>query len=323
MTTGNGSDCSRALEDEGRRIVERLGGRWVGAGGMCRCPAHDDHTPSLSVRPGERRLLFHCFAGCETAAIMLELQGLGLLNPGSPENSGSGHSPADPGRGNRCAAAALWSAAREIGRSPAEAYLRSRGLRPPQSGLRYHPRTPLGRGALAVFRPALLAAVRDESGLVAVHRTFLDLDPPRLARIAAPRRALGRLGRGAVRLCAPEDGVLGLAEGIETALAATLLIGTPCWAALGNERLGTIAIPPAVKRVTLFLDNDLPGHRGGKLARTALERRGFEVEARLPAASGADWNDLLLDRAAANPPGGAAGAGTAGGRLEYPLRSKW
>jgi hypothetical protein len=145
----------------------------------------------------------------------------------------------------------------------------------------------------------LLAAVRDKSGLVAVHRTFLDLDPARLSGMAAPRRALGRLGRGAVRLRAPEDGVLGLAEGIETALAATVLTGISCWAALGNERLGRIAIPPAVRRVILFLDNDPPGHRGGRLARTALERRGFEVEARLPAVSGADWNDVLLDRAVA------------------------
>lgn len=299
MSTGNGRKCSRSLDGEGHRIVEALGGRWVESGGMCRCPAHDDHTPSLSVRPGDRRLLFHCFAGCETAAIMLALQSLGLLTPGSPEHAGSGDSPADPGRGNRCAALALWSAARAIGSSPAEAYLRRRGLAPPQSALRYHPRTPLGRGDLAVFRPALLAAVRDESGLLAVHRTFLDLDPPRLARIAAPRRALGRLGQGAVRLLAPRDGVLGLAEGIETALAATVLTGISCWAALGNERLGRIAISPAVRRVILFLDNDRPGRRGGRLARTALERRGFEVEMRLPAASGADWNDVLLDRAAA------------------------
>jgi hypothetical protein len=299
MNAGHGRTSNQSLEEEGRRLVERLGGRWLGSGGMCRCPAHDDHTPSLSIRPGERRLLFHCFAGCETPAIILALRSLGLLAPTSPERGGGEPSPADPGRSNRCAAAALWAAARAIGRSPAEAYLKSRRLILPDSGLRYHPRTPLGRGPLAVFRPALLAAVRDESGLVAVHRTFLDLEPARLAGIAAPRRALGRPGQGAVRLRSPEDGVLGLAEGIETALAATVLTGISCWAALGNERLARIAIPPAVRRVILFLDNDLPGRRAGRLARKALERRGFAVETRLPARSGADWNDVLLDRATA------------------------
>ena len=260
------------LQEEGRTLVERLGGRWLGSGGMCRCPAHDDHTPSLSIRPGERRLLFHCFAGCETSAIILALRNLGLL---SPE-----HSP--PASGGED--------------SPAEDYLESRGLTLPESGLRYHALTPLGRGALAVHRPALLAAVRDESGLVAVHRTFLDLKPARLAAMRSPRRALGRLGLGAVRLRAPADGVLGLAEGIETAMAATALTGISCWASLGNERLARIALPAAVRRLVLFLDNDAPGRRAGRVALKSLETKGIAIEARWPATAGADWNDVLLAR---------------------------
>lgn len=31
---------------------------------VARCPAHDDRTPSLSIRQAEDRLLLHCFAGC-------------------------------------------------------------------------------------------------------------------------------------------------------------------------------------------------------------------------------------------------------------------
>jgi hypothetical protein len=270
---------------------------------MCRCPAHEDHTPSLSIRRGEKRLLFHCFAGCETTAIMLALRNLRLLASGAAGHGGGESSPADPGRGNRGAAGALWSAARPIVGSPAEAYLKSRGLMIPESALRYHPRTPLGRGPLAVFRPALLAAVRDESDLVAVHRTYLDLEPARLAGMQAPRRALGRLGTGAVRLSEPEGSLLGLAEGIETALAATALTGVSCWAVLGNERLGRIAIPATVRRVILFLDNDVPGRRAGRLARNIFERSGLAVQTRLPAASGADWNDVLLGRTGARAEG--------------------
>lgn len=52
-----------SLEGRGREIVERLGGACQGGGGMCRCPAHDDREPSLSVRVGERRLLFHRSGG--------------------------------------------------------------------------------------------------------------------------------------------------------------------------------------------------------------------------------------------------------------------
>jgi hypothetical protein len=203
--------------------------------------------------------------------------------------------PADPGKRNREAAESLWASSRPIGQSPAQAYLVGRGLDLPVSDLRYHARTPLGRGAAALFRPALLAAVRDESGLVAVHRTFLDLDPVRLSAIRHPKRALGRLGRGAVRLRPPEGGLLGLAEGIETAMAATLLTGIPCWAALGAERFGRVELPSSASRLILFLDNDLGGLRAARLAHS-FESSGVEIETRSPDRAGADWNDVLLAR---------------------------
>ena len=40
-------------------------------GYTCKCPAHDDGSPSLSVREGkDGRLLLHCFAGCEFRDIL-------------------------------------------------------------------------------------------------------------------------------------------------------------------------------------------------------------------------------------------------------------
>ena len=286
------------LEDEGRALVQRLGGRWTSNGGMCRCPAHDDRTPSLSVRVGERRLLFHCFAGCETGNVIRALVAQRLLATelwdGSVE---AAPAPADPGRCNRGAAIRLWTAARSIERSPAEAYLRSRGLTQQRSDLRFHPRTPCGRGPQAIFRPAMLAAVRDGSGLVAVHRTFLDTASATLADLPVPKRALGRLGQGAVRLSPPGDGVLAWAEGIETAMAATQISGIPCWATLGTERFARVVLPHSVRRLILFLDNDAGGRRAEKLAREANRETAIEIEVRYPRAAGADWNDVLLNRA--------------------------
>jgi hypothetical protein len=48
-------------------LVRKTGnGRWV-----CRCPAHDDRGPSLSVRElDDGRVLLHCFAGCEVQSIL-------------------------------------------------------------------------------------------------------------------------------------------------------------------------------------------------------------------------------------------------------------
>jgi hypothetical protein len=47
--------------------VRRTGaGRWI-----ARCPAHDDRTPSLSIRElSDGRTLLHCFAGCSAADVL-------------------------------------------------------------------------------------------------------------------------------------------------------------------------------------------------------------------------------------------------------------
>ena len=285
-----------SLDEEGRALVERLGGRWTAGGGLCRCPAHDDRRPSLSVRVGRRTLLLHCFAGCAAADVLRALRAAGhpfagpLLGVATPGLS-------RPRRSGRSLAAALrvWGGARPVAGTAAERYLESRGLRAVSADLRYHPRTPHGAHPLTCFRAALVAAVRDESGVVAVHRTFLDPQRNALAPVEEPRCGLGRFGSGAVRLggIAP---ILGLAEGIETALSASVLFGFPCWAALGTERFARVALPPSVRRLILFLDNDSGGHRAESLAREAQRRTGVELEARYPEAAGADWNDVLLHR---------------------------
>jgi len=43
------------------------------------CPAHDDRSPSLSVKQAEDRLLLHCFAGCEVGDVLAAV-GLSLAD---------------------------------------------------------------------------------------------------------------------------------------------------------------------------------------------------------------------------------------------------
>lgn len=143
------------------------------------------------------------------------------------------------------------------------------------------------------YRPALIAAVRDSGSLVGVHRTFLHADRTGRVRVRA-RGGLGRFGRGAVRLGCP-GARLGLAEGLETALSASILFGLPCWAALGTERFARVKIPPAVTELLLFLDNDPAGRRAEKLARVAHPGIA-SIEALYPLRAGDDWNDVLLAR---------------------------
>jgi hypothetical protein len=259
---------------------------------MCRCPAHDDRTPSLSVRVGAKRLLLHCFAGCRVTDILRALGSAGLIDPqadGTSDAGGGSPAPApSPG-----AALRLWGRARAIPDTPAGDYLAARGLETASPELRYHPRTPHGPSPITQFRPAMIAAVRDESGLVAVHRTFLDPRRSRLAAIPSPRCGLGRFGRGAVRLGGTASR-LGLAEGIETALSASALFGVPCWATLGTERFALVALPAEVTELLLFLDNDAGGRRAEALAREAFAH--LPIESHYPRRRGDDWNDVLRAR---------------------------
>jgi hypothetical protein len=191
------------------------------------------------------------------------------------------------------AALRLWQDARPIAGTMAERYLAARGLEYGGTALRFHPRAPFGRRPQTIFVPALIAAVSDDDGLIAIHRTRLDKAPGRACAEPGPRKAaLGSLGAGAVRLT-PPAARLGLAEGIENALAATMLTGAPCWATLGAARFGRVSLPSGVSDLILFLDRDEAGRLAEQRARKAFEDR-TAVHARYPASPYSDWNDVLL-----------------------------
>lgn len=272
-------------------LVQRLGGTWRPEGAMCRCPAHDDRTPSLSVRVGTRSLLFKCFAGCSAVEILCAIRHLDLTVPVST-HSGQGAAERITS-GFDGAARALWAGTMPLAGSQGAAYLAARKLPVVSAELRFHRRTPLGRGRLVQFRPAVIAAVRHDRTLVAVQRLFLAPRGPDIASdLSNPKRTLGRPGAGAVRLFRAGP-VLGLAEGIETALSAAILLDLPVWAVLGSERLSRIAIPSRVERLVLLPDNDAPGRRAERLARESYARSVTAIETIWPWAGHNDWNDVL------------------------------
>jgi hypothetical protein len=87
--------------------------------------------------------------------------------------------------------------------------------------------------------------------------------------------------------------ILGLAEGIENALSASILLGIPVWASLGAERFDKLAIPPHVTCLVLLADNDAAGRRAAARARGKFANQGREVVALWPPATMGDWNDTL------------------------------
>ncbi|AMU93239.1 MULTISPECIES: DUF7146 domain-containing protein [unclassified Sphingopyxis] len=290
MPAGFSTSRKPELEVAGAVLVRRFGGTWSGDSGMCRCPAHEDKTPSLSVRIGETRLLFKCFAGCDISDVLRALRrdGLNALDA----RDGRGAPSSLPKEWLQQRARDLWGIGRPINWTIAETYLRNRSIDIAPNCLRFAPRTPLGKGRLAVFRPAMLAAVTDDSGLLAVQRTFLDGRGRRARDLRHPRRLLGHPRTGAVRL-APAAYTLGIAEGVETAISAMILLGIPVWAALGNERIPQITIPESVSRLILLPDNDRAGRLAVPLAVKAHAVPGRRIDTIWPWNGRNDWNDVL------------------------------
>lgn len=286
LRTARGS----ALEAAGVDLVCRLGGSWHDTSGMCRCPAHDDRSPSLSVRIGRTRLLLKCFAGCDTLDVIRAIR---RLSADALDAVGDGDEQTkDLDVWLQGRARDLWNHGRPLVGTLAETYLRNRAIDLFPDGLRFCARTPLGKGSLATFRPALLAAVTDGSGLLAVQRTFLDQFGRRARDLDNPRWMLGRPCAGAVRLT-PANDTLGFAEGIETAISAMILLGIPVWAALGNERLPHVAVPQSVKHLILLPDNDAAGQLAVPLAIEAHAKPGRHIDTMWPWRGLNDWNDVL------------------------------
>lgn len=276
------------LDLAGKTIVHRLGGHWANGRGMCRCPAHPDRTPSLSVRTGTSTLLFKCFAGCTITEI---LQGLRRERLETPFGAVGTAEPVRQLQHGSRAAARLWKEARPINSTPAGRYLERRGITIVSPALRYHPATPLGAGKAVRFLPALIAAVTQGDVICGIQRNFLQLNG-RPALFKKHKRSLGSLGKGAVELaCATH--VLGLSEGIENAFSASILLGIPVWASLGAERFDKVAIPAHVTCLVLLADDDAAGRRAVARARAKFASPSRSVVILWPPAGMGDWNDML------------------------------
>lgn len=279
------------LEIAAADLVKRLGGRWRPQGAMCLCPAHSDTSPSLSVRVGDRSLLFKCFAGCDTVDVLRAIRFLKLDIPTVATCDSPAPDPGDARMAER--ARELWTLGRPLAGTPGADYLQNRCIETLPAALRWSPRTPLGPGRDVRFRPAILAAVQERQTVIAIQRLFIDPDRAWLAGdLYRPKLSLGRPLGGAVQL-RPAGRRLGLAEGIESAESAAILLGFPVWAALGSERLHQLWIPDVVRELVLLPDNDAPGRRAARLARDVYAGRSFSVETIWPAWGLNDWNDVL------------------------------
>jgi len=179
-----------------------------------------------------------------------------------------------------------------------EVYLRHRGVGDPISpDLRFH-------DDLADFDsrrgwPGLVGIVRDGAGnpTGGIHRTFLLEDGS--GKAPPGKKMLGPVAGGSVRLAPiPTDGHLGIAEGIETALSAWAIFGTPTWAALSAGNLRDWQWPDGIRRVTIFADAGDAGQSAAAFLKDRLNEAGIAATIVSPW-HGDDFNDDLRKGAVA------------------------
>lgn len=149
--------------------------------------------------------------------------------------------------------------------------------------------------------PAMVAAVCGPDGKgVTLHRTYLDGQGGK-APVTEPKKLMpGKIPHGsAIRLGEPGE-VLGIAEGIETALAAMQRFEVPVWAAISAGIMGHWEPPEGVEEVLVCGDNDtsFAGQAAAYQLAHRLSLKGLKVSVQLPEGAGTDWADYAERTAA-------------------------
>lgn len=196
----------------------------------------------------------------------------------------------------------LWSEASRLdGKDPASLYLAHRRIKLVEYPklLRFHPRVAYDKreDGSWIFHPALLQKfVAADAKRWTMQVSYLDPARARPDRPSDRRLARGvpvPLG-GAVRLANSAE-TMGVAEGVETALSAQLMLGVPVWATLSTGCLVKWEPPETAKNILIFADYDETF--GGQAAAFSLAHKlagkGLHVEVRMPPDLG-DWNDALV-----------------------------
>ena len=142
---------------------------------------------------------------------------------------------------------------------------------------------------------AMLAPIELAGKFLTYHVTYIK--DGKKAPVETPRKIMpGPHNNGGACPLYPAAECMGIAEGVETAIAAKMIFGVPVWAALNTSLLAAWEPPAIAKRIIVCGDNDanFAGHAAAYQFAHRLVRKGLQVEIQIPPKVGDDWNDVLL-----------------------------
>jgi putative DNA primase/helicase len=182
---------------------------------------------------------------------------------------------------------------------PVTLYLKRRGFGgvwPLPTCLQFHRALPYWHDGekLGTFPSMVTPITAPDGRTVALHRTYLAADG-RKADVPTVKKltgAAGPLAGASIPLHNAARGCIGIAEGIETALAAWLASGVPTVAAYCAGNLAAWQWPAGVQRMVIFADHDKAGREAADALRARALAARLRCDVLTPTDDGADWADV-------------------------------
>jgi putative DNA primase/helicase len=157
-------------------------------------------------------------------------------------------------------------------------------------------------GSSESFWPGMLAKVIAPDGIKACQISRLFLTPAGAkAPVLKPRKLMhGALPKGSAVRLGPvgDDGVLGVAEGVESAMASSIIHDVPVWACLTAGNLADFEPPDRANKIIIFGDNDasFTGQEAAYRLARRLTTKGLDTAVEIPERA-KDWADVLIGEA--------------------------
>lgn len=272
--------------------LTRYGREWKAC-----CPFHEDRSPSFTVN--DDKGFYHCF-GCGAHGDLLDfVQAIEKVDLRQAAdrigNLPVVYRPKPPSddRDTTAEARAIWRQAVPIKGTPAETYLRSRGLicALPES-LRF---ARLTYGKRGPQHPCLIAlAASADNQVTGIQRTYLNASGTGKASVPKQKLSLGRIRGSAIRL-APAAAEMVICEGIEDGLTLQQELGTATWVSAGVGNLKAMELPAGVRSVIIGADADDSGEAGARAAADRFAGQGRKVRIIRPYSGFKDFNAELQE----------------------------